>query len=474
LLVISGFTTGTIANNSLLTSPELSSIAINGDGNTLYVGGDGPGNYSSIQEAIDNASAGDTVFVYNGTYYEHVTVDKTISLIGEDHNTTIIDGNGTDDVVSIFAGGVHINGFRVQHSGNGTMADAGIEVRSDNNIIWGNSIVDNGWFGIFLNTSSNNEIGYNQVCSNGMEGLYLEKAHHNLIHHNEMFLNFHCAIVTADSCNNTIIENDMHHNHATLSLWPNSTHNEIANNTMYDHEWSGMGIWEHSNYNIIHHNTIYNNELYGITIQDAQGNIIENNVISASNDGVYMVRASETMLAQNTITDHSTGIHVSETNYVQISSNVIRGNNDGMYFSKSCYNSVIENTIEDNDWFGIWVFGSDSNQFQGNQVVDNDDIGIYVSNSSYNEIIENIIRDNDDGVYVEYASFNQIVSNSFRNDKFNAFFVASDRVHCKNTWRHNLWNRPRIAPYPIFGTMKIGLFSFVRVNFDWFPALRLQ
>lgn len=38
-----------------------------GRGDILYVGGSGPGNYSKIQDAIDDASKGDTVFVYNGT-----------------------------------------------------------------------------------------------------------------------------------------------------------------------------------------------------------------------------------------------------------------------------------------------------------------------------------------------------------------------------------------------------------------------
>jgi hypothetical protein len=47
-------------------------------GNTLYVGGDGLGNYSNIQDAIDNAMDGDTVFVYNGTYNqnENIKIDN--------------------------------------------------------------------------------------------------------------------------------------------------------------------------------------------------------------------------------------------------------------------------------------------------------------------------------------------------------------------------------------------------------------
>ncbi len=59
----------------------------------LYVGGSGPGNYTTIQSAIDNASAKDTVYVYSGVYYENVDINKPINLIGADKNTTIIDGN---------------------------------------------------------------------------------------------------------------------------------------------------------------------------------------------------------------------------------------------------------------------------------------------------------------------------------------------------------------------------------------------
>ena len=59
---------------------------------TLYVGGSGPNNYTKIQDAINDASDGDTVFVYNDSipYYEHIIINKSINLIGEDKDTTII------------------------------------------------------------------------------------------------------------------------------------------------------------------------------------------------------------------------------------------------------------------------------------------------------------------------------------------------------------------------------------------------
>ena len=45
-------------------------------GDTLYVGGSGPGNYTRIQDAIDNATDDDTVFVYSGCYTENININK--------------------------------------------------------------------------------------------------------------------------------------------------------------------------------------------------------------------------------------------------------------------------------------------------------------------------------------------------------------------------------------------------------------
>ncbi|UCD13584.1 MAG: hypothetical protein JSW60_08515, partial [Thermoplasmatales archaeon] len=74
------------------TTVEKSSISF--DGNTLYVGGDGPGNYTKIQDAIDDASDGDTVFVYDDSspYQQesYLNIEKSINLIGEDRDTTVI------------------------------------------------------------------------------------------------------------------------------------------------------------------------------------------------------------------------------------------------------------------------------------------------------------------------------------------------------------------------------------------------
>ena len=62
---------------------------------TLYVGGIGPGNYTKVQDAVDNASSGDTVFVYDDSspYKENISISKSLTIRGENKQTTIIDGS---------------------------------------------------------------------------------------------------------------------------------------------------------------------------------------------------------------------------------------------------------------------------------------------------------------------------------------------------------------------------------------------
>jgi len=87
-------------------------------GNWLYVGGNGPGNFSTIQDAIDHAYNGDTIFVYDGTYNEQLTIDKQINLIGEERETTVINGNYAydTDIIYVTADQVLIQGFTIQHA----------------------------------------------------------------------------------------------------------------------------------------------------------------------------------------------------------------------------------------------------------------------------------------------------------------------------------------------------------------------
>jgi parallel beta-helix repeat protein len=177
-------------------------------GNWLYVGGLGPGNYTRIQDAIDNASYNDTIFVYNGTYRENIFINITINLIGEDKNRTILDGDAKHDVIYIGfpADYVNITGFTIQNSGNfssgGAYFDAGIEIHSDYNTIQNNIISNHPLFGIQLWASKGNNISYNSITRCERSGIDFFAGPSNIISHNIIYSNY-VGIETRDSSNTT-------------------------------------------------------------------------------------------------------------------------------------------------------------------------------------------------------------------------------------------------------------------------------
>jgi parallel beta-helix repeat protein len=139
-------------------------------GNTFYVGGIGLNNYTKIQDAIYNATDGDTVFVYDDSspYYENVVVNKSINLIGENKKTTVIDG-GDSGAVARINSWVNISGFTIQNGDTGIS----LGVSSEHSTIKGNIISNNKNYGIYLRGSSYITIRDN-IISNNKDGINLK------------------------------------------------------------------------------------------------------------------------------------------------------------------------------------------------------------------------------------------------------------------------------------------------------------
>lgn len=183
-------------------------------GDTLYVGGNGPLNYSRIQDAVNNAKSGDTIYVYNlsSPYYENVIIkNNNIQLIGQDKYSTIIDGNGISHVIEIIADYVTVKGFTIQHSGSIEYPDydAGVYLiyPSDHNNITDNIVINN-LNGICLQASKNNTISKN-IVSNNLKGfLIFADSVFNNVYENEV-KNNNYGFYTAFTVYNNIIENNI-------------------------------------------------------------------------------------------------------------------------------------------------------------------------------------------------------------------------------------------------------------------------
>jgi parallel beta-helix repeat protein len=75
-----------------------------------------PDNFFSINEAINNATDGDTILIKQGLYNETLVISKQLNIQGEDTNKTILNGNLTGTVIQIFHDNVNITGLTVTYA----------------------------------------------------------------------------------------------------------------------------------------------------------------------------------------------------------------------------------------------------------------------------------------------------------------------------------------------------------------------
>lgn len=115
-----------------------------------------PQDYPSIQLAINAASPGDTIFVVSGVYEGNLTVNKSLTILGEYRDNTVIEMGGYGFCVT--ADQVTIDGFKIQ--GQGACIAL---ISSSQSIISNNVIGSNVGYGIYLMNSYNNSIVDNLI-----------------------------------------------------------------------------------------------------------------------------------------------------------------------------------------------------------------------------------------------------------------------------------------------------------------------
>ena len=244
--------------------------------------------YPTIQQAIDDADPGNHIWARSGTYHENIVINKSMTLTGEDMDTTIIDGGGIGSVVYVSADWVTITGFTVTGSGSDIWEDAGIDLVNAQNCYIANNIVSsNNGHGINLDSSHYNTISDNIANSNNNTGIYLGDSNDNVIEDNIISSNNGDGIKLRISYDNTISDNIVSNNNRGIYL-ESSNGNTIDNNTISLNINEGIFIYWYSNNNIIANNNASSNG-FGIRLYSSIGNLvchndIINNTVQAYDD----------------------------------------------------------------------------------------------------------------------------------------------------------------------------------------------
>jgi parallel beta-helix repeat protein len=187
-----------------------------------------------IQLAINNATAGETIYVYNGSYIENVNVNKRLTLEGEGaYVVNVTAASASDHVFEVTANCVNITGFTLENATANGKAGIylGVGVNSCN--ITNNTVKLN-YNGIYLGNADDNNITCNWVHHNTRAGFNLTGGSigNNISHNN---------IVENGGLNGSSggwewqFYNDQNNiTDATNNWWGGGMTNETVNASIYD------------------------------------------------------------------------------------------------------------------------------------------------------------------------------------------------------------------------------------------------
>lgn len=252
-----------------------------------------PDDYSTIQAAINAANPGDTIAVRNGTYAEGIVVNKTVSLLGESKETTIILGAGLDpywqSVISVEASYVTVSGFKILDS-----TYQSIWVKTSDNTIKDNIIEGGEWEGILLDGRTG-QVNRNTIVDNYITG------------------KDDCGIVLlGGSSFNLIKSNVITRNFFGIYLFgPSDTYNIIAENQVTNNSDLGIGLeWDSSNNTIVGNNITDNGWMYPLSWDEVYYMFPFSLICS----GIFVEGSSSNQFVANSIVHNQIGIRLNAAN----------------------------------------------------------------------------------------------------------------------------------------------------------------
>lgn len=391
---------------------------------TLYVGGGGPGNYTTIQEAIDASNPGDVIYVYNGSYHEIVHISKPLSLVGEDRNTTTIDAGRLSHVVYVTADFVNITGFTIRNSTN-DFDIAGIKVRAHNCYIADNIVVDH-WEGIRLISSENNTLFGNTISRN-LYGIHLVNSHNNSIVGNTASPDHWIDVSLEFGRGNRIINNTFSGSSSGVSSY-SSVNNTLTDNMMIGTgvALGGSGVEHWNTHDIDISNTVNGKPVYywknavggtvpldagQVILANSTGVIVENQNLSGTSVGIQLGFSSGNILMNNTVSSSSLGgIHLEYSANNVVENSTLLFNEWGIRLGWSHNNTIANSSAKDNT-LGFYPFDSNDNTISNNKAINNR-IGMALVSCQGNEIKNNTLMNNENGIDLFTSDSNKIYHNN--------------------------------------------------------------
>ena len=308
--------------------------------NVIEVGANKP--IKSIKKAIALAKVGDTVLVHKGLYREgNIVINKNIVFLGKDF--PVLDGQKKYEVLSVKSDGVIVDGFKIIKSGYATLEDpCGIKVYNKSHVTIRNNILDDNFFGIYIQNGTNCIVKNNKIKAYGKEEQRIGNG-------------IHCW--KSDSLQITANTVSGHRDGIYFEFVTNSV---IWRNISFKNVRYGLHFMFSNDDAYI--SNVFTNNGAGVAVMFTKrvkmfNNYFEENWGDAAY-GLLLKEISDSYISGNKFIKNTSGIHMEGTSRILIEKNIFEANGWGMKIQASCMDNEIKNNNFVGNTFDISTNGS--------------------------------------------------------------------------------------------------------------------
>ena len=318
---------------------------------TIHVGANR--NYKNITAGIAAATSGDTVLVDAGLYREQkMTINKRIFLKGIDYPK--LDGEKKFEIIAIKANGVIVEGFRIMHSGISSLEDiSGIKVYDCNQVTIKNNILEDTFFGIYIQNGVNCTIENNLLTAQGGEeqqnanGIHCWKCDSMRIIGNKV--SGHRDGIYFEFVKNSIIMRNTADKNIRYGLHFMFSNDDMYVGNIFSNNGSGVSVMFSKHIKMINNyfEENWGDAAHGILLKEISDGYMSGNHFSKNTSAIFMEGASRVYMKHNTFENNGWALKI-QASCMEV---VLEENNFiGNTFDVGTNGSLVQNTFNHNYW----------------------------------------------------------------------------------------------------------------------------
>ncbi|MCA0958170.1 nitrous oxide reductase family maturation protein NosD [Muricauda ruestringensis] len=307
--------------------------------------------HNSIKKTIQMASAQDTLLVQKGTYKEfEILVDKPLVIKGVDY--PVVDGEKKGEIFRITSDNVTLDGLFIINVGvSYTKDNAAIRVVQSKNFLLQHLVLEELFFGIYLEKSSHGKVYHNRIIGEAVDEY-----------------NSGNGIQLWYSTDVEVLKNHVQGTRDGIYL-EFSDHITITNNVSMDNLRYGLHFMFSDN-DIYTNNTFENNGA-GVAVMFSKFITMRNNTFrknwGTAAYGMLLKEINDAEISGNTFEENTIGINIEGSNRIDYTNNDFIGNGWAIRVIGACYtNSFKSNNFLYNSFDISYNSKLNDNVFEGN------------------------------------------------------------------------------------------------------------